>query len=68
MSARHIDAIAKIALTFIIVIGFFGVITGIMISVRDETDHDILSVMAGTLGTVFCNIVYSYFRKDKEDK
>lgn len=68
MTPRHINAIAKLILACMIVLGFFGVIYGIMESVRDNTDHDILSVMAGTLATVFANIVYSYFKKDKEDK
>jgi uncharacterized membrane protein YeaQ/YmgE (transglycosylase-associated protein family) len=68
VTARQLDTIAKLILTLIIVAGFFGTIAGIMVSVRDQTDHDILSVMAGTLGTVFANIVYSWFKKDKDEK
>lgn len=64
MSPKQIDAFARLSLTFLVAIGFFGVIAGVIISVRDQTDHDILSMMAGTLGTVFANIVYSYFKKD----
>jgi len=50
-----------------IVIGFFSVIIAIMISAQSNTDHEILSVMAGTLGTTFANIVYAYFKKHNEE-
>ncbi len=63
MTPKHIREWAKLFLTFVIVFGFFGVTIGIMNSKKDNVDHDILSFMAGTLGTTFANIIYSYFRK-----
>lgn len=67
MSPKNIRELAKLILTLAIVIGFFGVTISIMNSKKDNVNHDILSVMSGTLGTTFANIVYSYFRKRDEN-
>lgn len=68
MRPKEFDSLTKLILSILITVGFLGVIAGIMISVKNDTHHDALNVMAGTLGTAFVNIIYSYFKKNKDDQ
>lgn len=66
MNQRELKQWVKIFLTVLIVLGFFGVTIGIMVSKTDPSDHDILTMMATSLGSALALITTSWFKNKDE--
>lgn len=50
----------RVALSFIITLGFFVVIAAIILTTQDKTDHDMLYMLIGVLSTTV-NQVYNFW-------
>lgn len=54
------------ALALLVTFGFFGAIALVMLTRADGTDHDILNMMLGVLGSTWVNVVSYYFGSIKK--
>lgn len=53
-------------LAIIVIGGFYAAIVMVMVTRADNTDHDILYMMLGLLGSTFVNVISHYFGRVKK--